>query len=274
VARSRRGGCGVLPLVLLIALVWLYNQFDTTPAGDRRRIERSVVDGGNPRRPPIASDTDYVIEQPTRAQDSVGTGFAIDRRGRWLTAQHVVDGCDRLGIATGPQSAEESFRVVESGSADAALIEDGLPAPEALALADETPRAGATGYHMGFPANTPAIVQSILIGEANTLRGAGGRAEPTLAWAEEARFPDFDHALSGISGGPTLDAGGRVVGVNSAGSDRRGRVLTTRPDVLRVLAGSGGAGTATPIDGPEDAVRRFRQWLSDGVIRQIVCDVD
>lgn len=126
-ARSARGGCGCLPLILLVILVALYSQFQGGPAGDRR-IERSVVEGGNPRRPPAEGDLpEYVIDQPGRAQDSFGTSFAVDRRGRWLTAQHVVDGCDRLGLATGPRSLEESFRVVESAGADVALIEDGVP---------------------------------------------------------------------------------------------------------------------------------------------------
>lgn len=270
---SPRGGCGCLPLVLLTILVALYSQFQGGTGG-RRQIERTVIDGVNPRRPPVSGDLpEYVIDQPGRAQDSFGTGFAVDRRGRWLTAQHVVDGCDRLGLALGPGRAEQSFRVVESASADAALIEDGLPATDALPLAPRVPPVGSVGYHMGFPGGEPAVIESRLIGAANALRGEGGRAEPTLAWAEEARFPEFDTTLSGISGGPTLDADGRVVGVNSAGSDRRGRVLTTRPDALRLLAGSD-EGVARPIAGPGDAVQRFESWLANGTIRQIYCDVD
>ncbi len=126
---------------------------------------------------------------------------------------------------------------------------------------------------MGYPGGVPAIVVSELIGEATVRRG--NRGEPTLAWAEIQRIPEFSGMLSGISGGPTLDMDGRVVGVNSAGSERRGRVLTTRPDVLLTLAGtSAGSAPAFPIDSEVDAAARFQSYLSAGAIRVAICDVD
>ena len=59
---------------------------------------------------------------------------------------------------------------------------------------------------------------------------AGYRAG--LQHLDEARLPEGDGTLSGISGGPVFSTDGRVVGINSASTDRRGRILTVAPDAM------------------------------------------
>src|SRR3546814_9708697 len=73
-----------------------------------------------------------------------------------------------------------------------------------------------------LPISTLGI--SELIGAARARRGAGQDTQPVLAWAEHARIPMGDGTLSGISGGPVFAEDGHVVGVNSAATDRRGRI--------------------------------------------------
>jgi S1-C subfamily serine protease len=131
---------------------------------------------------------------------------------------------------------------------------------------------------MGFPAGEPTLVVSELIGEANARRGRSELAQPVLAWAERGRLPEGDGTLSGISGGPVFAEDGHVVGLNSASTDRRGRILTAAPDAVTRLAAASRSvddrPVAYPFAGLADAESRFSAWLDRGVIRRIFCDVD
>lgn len=264
---GRRGGCTFPILLVLFIGAALYHARDEEAGGLRRP---GVI---GPRAPEIP---EFGIADEERRQDSQGTAFAVGTDGLWLTAEHVVRGCARVGLATGPGEAQRVINVLESRFADAALIVDGITPPHGLSLAEAAPSAGERGYHMGYPSGEAAVVESELIGPGRALRGAD-RSEAVLAWAEIARFPDFDHTLGGISGGPTLNAAGEVVGINSAASERRGRVLTTQPDAGMALVRSIRHGyqvrTAPPITGLNAAVDRFVQLAQAGSIRPVYCDV-
>jgi S1-C subfamily serine protease len=227
---------------------------------------------------PQWGDEQFVIEEePGGPADSMGTAFAVDRDGAWLTAQHVTHGCARVGLEDG-RFARPVSRIVESREADAALVADSLPSVAALPLSSRIPQPGTPGYHMGFPAGEPTLVISELIGEASARRGRSDVTQPILAWAEKGRIPSGDGTLSGISGGPVFAEDGHVVGVNSASTDRRGRILTTAPDAIARLTTASRAvderPVAYPFAGLADAESRFSSWLEDGVIRRIFCDVD
>lgn len=268
-------GCGCLPFMLggLLLVAWF--------SGNVRvpRLEVEQYDPRSPRRPmPDWSDEQFLIEDRGDAPaDSMGTAFAVDRDGAWLTAQHVTHGCARVGLQDG-RFARPVSRVIESREADAALVRDGLPSSAALPLSKRAPRAGTPGYHMGFPAGEPTLVMSELIGEANARRGRSELTQPVLVWGERGRIPGGDGTLSGISGGPIFAENGHVVGVNSASTDRRGRILTTAPDAIARLTTASRAVDDTPVAYPfassADAESRFAGWLDDGVIRRIYCDVD
>jgi S1-C subfamily serine protease len=268
-------GCGCLPFALggLLLLAWWGQDMQVPPL----RVEQ--YDPRTPRRPmPQWGDEQFVIEDdPGGPTDSMGTAFAVDRDGAWLTAQHVTHGCARVGLEDG-RFARPVSRIVESREADAALVADSLPSVAALPLSRRIPQPGTPGYHMGFPAGEPTLVMSELIGEASARRGRSDVMQPILAWAEKGRIPSGDGTLSGISGGPVFAEDGHVVGVNSASTDRRGRILTTAPDaVARLTAASrlvDERPVAYPFAGLADAESRFSGWLEEGVIRRIFCDVD
>lgn len=278
-ASGRRGGCAFpILLALFIGAVLTFDGERDAPDVEVRRpaIPEAGANGEIPVLPPSEMAPQYGIEDPGPPRDSQGTAFAIARNGLWLTAEHVVNGCNLIGLATAPDRAERVDRVVASAVSDAAIIADGLPSSVALPLARDIPRRGDDGYHMGFPAGRPAVIHSRFIGEANAVR-AGGTAQPILAWAEVDRMPEFDHTLGGISGGPTLDRSGRVVGINSASSDRRGRVLTTHPaqaiNLVRASRTSAAPDPVTPIADNNAAVSRFVSLVRAGAIRQVFCEV-
>jgi S1-C subfamily serine protease len=271
-----RRGCGCLPFILggIILALWIGGgPSHLTP------LEVESYDPRSPRRPlPQWENESFVIEdRDAKPADSMGTAFSVDGDGVWLTAEHVTHGCARIGLEEDGYAKAVS-RVLESRESDASLIRDGIAIGALLPLSAKVPAAGSRGYHMGFPAGEPTVVASELIGTANARRGRSDVTQPVLAWAERARVPDGDGTLSGISGGPSFAEDGHVVGINSASTDRRGRILTTDPGaMMRLVAASGAVderAVAYPFADLRDADRRFRGWLNEGMIRRVFCDVD
>ncbi|WP_373487168.1 serine protease, partial [Blastomonas sp.] len=209
---SRRG---CLPWVLGAVLLWLWFSGSDDSWRDSD-LSVQQFDPRSPRRPLPDIGESFIIAEAGPQQDSQGTAFAVDSDGAWLTAQHVTTGCDRLGLAR-DNRVEAITDVLESREADVSILRSGPVAQFALRVADQAPASGDYGYHMGFPAGVPTVVVSRFIGAALALRGGpGGPQEPIFAWAEGDRLPAGDGPLGGISGGPTIDTAGQVVGVNAA----------------------------------------------------------
>ncbi|MFN3474583.1 MAG: serine protease [Blastomonas sp.] len=275
-SQRKRNRRGCLPWVLGAVLLWIWFSGDDAQWQDAPlTVER--YDPRSPRRPMPEIGESFVIADPGPQQNSQGTAFAVDRDGTWLTAQHVTNGCARLGLVSS-RGVEALVDVFQSTEADVTVIRQGPQAQFALALTDEIPSEGSLGYHMGFPAGEPTVVVSRYIGQTFAQRGGpGGVAEPILAWAEGDRFPPGDGPLGGISGGPTFDQQGRVVGVNAASTPRRGRVLTTDPQaILRLVEASAAVdepGVMTELATPASAAALFRALLDRGIIRQVYCGV-
>lgn len=239
-ARRRRNGNGWV--YLLVGLMLLYNIFLDSDEGERRPrhetlppedvVEGRVIPGPSPADP-------NVIVEATPPRNSQGTAFAISSDGLWLTARHVADGCQSLVLAS-----DRGFKryVVKSAvihpRADVALLDTGgetLP----LKMGAAVFRKGQAGYHFGFPAGKPTAVDSRLLGRS-VIRTQGFRRgrEPSLSWAEKRRVPERSGALGGLSGGPTLDDEGSIIGVAVAASRRRGRVESAAPvSIQSVLKG-------------------------------------
>ena len=171
-----------------------------------------------------------MVEEP---QNGLGTAFAINRDGDWLTARHVVDGCRRVSLLVAPGRYVPVERVQLSGESDLALLSTGR-SPHSAALDLESPlHVGQAGYHIGYPGGRPGEVATRLLARSNLLsRGMRRSEEPVLAWAEVGRTRGLTGALNGLSGGPVFDAAGRVRGVVVAESPRRGRIYTAAPSSI------------------------------------------
>jgi len=213
-------------------------------------------------------DPAVVVDVPAKVGPAAGTAFSIARTGVWLTARHVVDGCERPVIVVGPSTGVAvNVRVDPKGEA-ALLYTEGGAAPLPLGLAQPLHR-GQRAFHPGFPQGEPGEASSRLLGRENlVVRGHGARTEPVLVWAETGRTEGLEGTLGGLSGAPALDAQGRVLGVTIAESPRRGRIYTTAPEVVRATLSANGR-RAEPGAGGEPITPQNYFYVADDLRREL-----
>lgn len=248
----------------------------TTP-----RLEKGERSEATGPKLPAASSRDPLFEIETGEKgNSTGTAFTIRNDGIWLTARHVVDGCDQVGLIVAPRRAVKVSRTLSHPRADMAVLWTSRGAP-AISISDEPLRVRQQGFHFGFPQSEPGQVSSRLLGRRN-MRSTGRyrHTEPVVAWAEQSRSPETD-TLGGLSGGPVLNEKGEIVGVTVAASKRRGRVMTTARislDSMLALAAVRPAGHASAGLNVEPANNNFidygtalRRQLT---VAQVICRVE
>lgn len=219
-----------------------------------------------------------VLVQVGEPEDGVGTAFAINRSGAWLTARHVVDGCSDVGLSVGNGRVVPVEAVQTSNSSDLALLRTDR-APHAVVLEiDEPLRIGQAGYHVGFPQGAAGEASSQLLSRSRLVtRGRYELDESVLAWVETSRSAGLEGTLSGMSGGPVFDDRGAVVGVTVAESPRRGRIYTATPDAIRRFLDEHGLQApefdARPLAASnlEGEAERLRRELA---VVKVICRVD
>lgn len=189
------------------------------------------------KRLPPASANDPVIDiaaTPARSADAIGTAFVLDR-GVWGTARHVTLDCARVYVHLGGRWMVAS-EVRMHRSADVAVLRTEKTGGPALVASDRPLYLQQDGFHVGYPKGKPASIHSRLIGRTMIRWPGSDQTEPTLTWAEVARERDFEGELGGISGGPVMDAEGRLIGVTIASSVRRKRITTSLVGSLAQVA--------------------------------------
>jgi len=186
--------------------------------------------------PPSQYDPAVLVEVGPVAS-GMGSAFAISEDGWWLTARHVVDGCQAVGLIVSRGAAARVIDVKRALFADIALLKT-ESAPMALAIDTSERRfqIGQRAFHVGFPQGRPGEAYSRLIGRETLIaRGRYDIEEPVLAWAELGRTSGLRGSLAGISGGPAIAANGQVIGITVAESARRGRIYTASPSSITRL---------------------------------------
>lgn len=195
----------------------------------------ALENAGEALAPPSRFD-EQVLIQASSPRDGVGTAFAVNDEGYWLTARHVVDGCRNVGlfVRTGTYIAAEDIMI--DPQFDLALIRTKhSPSPVQLNLSDDL-RVGVEGFHVGFPQGKPGEAVTRLHSRANMLTsGIRKSRESVLMWSELGRTRGLDGTLGGISGGPVYDEAGAVRGVILAESPRRGRIYSAAPDTIKLF---------------------------------------
>ena len=220
-----------------------------------------------------------IIEETGRQGPSTGSAFSVSSKGYWLTARHVVEGCDRIYIQTGIREALRVERTTVHPQADVALIvTDG--APEGLAVAISRMRT-RDSFSIGFPQGIPGAVHGRYLGEM-TLRHKGrqGYRERVNAWSIVSVVPRNFASLGGLSGGAVIDGGGRIVGIVQAEQPRRGRFMTAKPEAYRQIFEM--AGVTIPVTSQAvsradiseaNYETRARQLITTLRVAKVFCDV-
>lgn len=230
---------------------------------------------GLPLGPASPFDPAVVVDVPHDAEPGAGTAFAVTDDGVWITARHVVEGCEQAAIMVADGRGVDAQVFIDPRGEAAILVTEGGAPALPLGL-DRTLRRGDRAYHPGYPQGQPGEVTSRLLGRENlVVRGRGARTESVLVWAETGRTDGLAGTLAGLSGAPALDSAGRVIGVTVAEAPRRGRIYTTSPEtVLTALTASGhraaNFAVGEPVT-PENYGRVADNLRRDLRVAQVIC---
>jgi len=148
-------------------------------------------------------------DDPGAPREGSGSGFIIDAAGYILTNFHVIEGADRITVTLGDGRVFRATLVGVDPAIDVALLQ--IPAREGLPVAalgnSESLRVGEWVCAIGNPLG---YVHSVTVGVVSFL----GRK---LFDQSLDAYIQTDAAISfGNSGGPLIDAQGRVVGITTA----------------------------------------------------------
>ncbi|OGY23922.1 MAG: hypothetical protein A2Y57_04275, partial [Candidatus Woykebacteria bacterium RBG_13_40_7b] len=217
-----------------------------TSTGEKRTItseESAVISVVEKASPAVVSVVVKTVgfdpfSGPTSSEQGIGTGFIIDPNGVILTNSHVVSDKEATYLVVTKDKKTLTVDKIERDEAnDIAIIttkEKNLPA---VALGDsDSLKVGqkvvAIGNALGRFDNTVTVGVVSGIGRGVTATSSLGGFEETLE-----NVIQTDAALNpGNSGGPLLDLGGQVVGVNfaTASAENIGFVIpinTTKPTI-------------------------------------------
>jgi putative serine protease PepD len=140
-----------------------------------------------------------------------GTGFLYDEQGDIVTASHVVTGASKITVRFADGTKAAATLVGSDPSSDTAVIKVTAPAADLmpLALADSSTVAPGEGVvAIGSPFGyAESISAGIVSAVGRDIDAPNGYGIPNAIQTDAA----INH---GNSGGPLIDASGRVIGIN------------------------------------------------------------
>ena len=157
----------------------------------------------------------------------VGSGVIYDANGWVLTNRHVVEGSDRLTVELNDGREYTGTVYGIDTLTDLAIVKIGATGLPTARLGDSTAlKVGQLVIAIGSPLGTysNSVTSGIVSAKGRSITTDGNQNLNNLIQTDAAINP-------GNSGGPLLDAGGNVVGINTA-----------------IAADSNGIGFAIPID--------------------------
>ena len=239
-------------------------------------VEQDIVIADVPDSPDLGpmlpSDSprdEIVLVDVSAPETGMGTAFSINKDGLWLTARHVVDGCDSVGLRIGSGRVISVQSQIVQNSDLAVLSSDWKRRPLPADL-ESTRQIGEIGYFFGYPQGRAGeVVGSLIARNRMKVRGRYTNEEAVLAWSELGRSRKLKGSLGGLSGAPVLDKDGEIIGVISAEAPRRGRIYSVAPRYLRGIITDPGT-TTEPLSletygVAADKLRRDRR------VAQVIC---
>ena len=143
---------------------------------------------------------------------ATGSGFVIDSKGLIVTNAHVVDGATSITVKVGDGKTQKATLVGKDESTDIALmkIDPSGQTLKPLQLADSsTVHVGDATYAIGNPFGLDrTLTTGVVSALQRQIQSPNGYSIDNVIQTDAALNP-------GNSGGPLLDAAGRVIGVNS-----------------------------------------------------------
>ena len=190
------------------------------------RTELSVVEPG--RAPTVR------LRAATCSGREIGTGVVLGD-GTVLTARHVVDGAATVLVEVDADASVHRGRVVAvgRGGRDLALVrvDDAITGPRA-SFAARPPRPGEEVAVSGHAVGGPLVTTLGRVVAVVTDRPLGDDGGPMLVTTASVR--------AGMSGGPVIDADGRLVGLAIGAEEASDTALAVPLDDLRRFVAGGG----------------------------------
>jgi S1-C subfamily serine protease len=225
----------------------------TAPSSSFRPVDRplSIGDVYQRARPGVVRvATESVVKssdplglfQTQQTERGLGSGFVISKGGFVVTNYHVVQGAERIRVSFSNNESMSATLVGKDPSTDVAVLKVDTPsrALSPLALGDsDGVRVGDEVVAIGNPLGYERTVTSGIV-------SAVGRAiqAPNMSLIDQVI--QTDAAINqGNSGGPLLNAAGRVIGVNTQIATENG--------------GNVGLGFAIPINTVKDVAAQIIQ---------------
>ncbi len=148
----------------------------------------------------------------TRQETSLGSGVIVSPNGYILTANHVVDGAEKIKVAMGKNENKQFTATVVGAdpATDVAVLKIDANNLPAVTLGDSGQvEVGDVVLAVGNPFG---VGQSVTLGIVSAL----GRRSPEAARNDIQNFIQTDAAINpGNSGGALVDAEGRLIGINT-----------------------------------------------------------
>jgi len=171
-----------------------------------------------------------LADDATTPHEGTGSGFFIDASGFILTNYHVIDDADRVTVTLSDGRAFRATVIGIDPALDVALLKIGSGERFPTAVLGDSNRL-QVGQWVCAIGNPLGYVHSVTVGVVSFL----GRKlfDQTLD-----AYIQTDAAISlGNSGGPLIDAGGRVIGITTAISSQAANIGFAIPigQVLSVL---------------------------------------
>ena len=213
-------------------LLTALSPFAVGPRGSVAEIQRSTIELFKRVAPSVVEITTIVVgDDSSKSSIKTGSGFFWDASGNIVTNAHVVQDANSITVWLAAGEQVEAEIVGSAPNYDVAVIRLKAPrqVPPPIAIGtSQNLKVGQWVYAIGSPFG---LDQSLTTGVISALK----RRLPTSEGRQISNIIQTDAAIyPGNSGGPLLDASGRLIGVNT---------------VAYSIAGSGNAlGFAIPVD--------------------------